>query len=225
MKLLLDTADVNAIREMDSYLNIDGVTTNPKILAAAGRPPFEVLHEIRDLIGPDRELHVQAIARDCEGILTDSARIRAELGENTFTKVAVTSEGLKAIRAIKAEGHNVLGTAVYNTLQAWLAGRAGADYVAPYVNRIDNLEMDGCEVAMDIHDVFQNNGITTKVMAASFKNVRQLLTLVRYGLGAATVDPAVLKAAIDRLVVDDALKGFEANFAGLVGEGRTLADL
>ena len=225
MKLMLDTADLDYIKRLYDYLPLDGITTNPTILANTGRDPFEVLHEIRDFIGPDQELFVQTIATDWEGMVADSARIRAELGPNTYTKIPVTKDGLKATRIIAGEGHNVLGTAIYNTLQAWLAAKAGAKYVAPYMNRIANLEHDEIQTTMDMHDLFRENNMECEVLAASFKNLHQLLALARYGVGAATIAPEVLEPVIGRQYVTDAVDVFTQNFAKLVGEGKTLADL
>ena len=154
MKLIIDDADVNAIKRLVEYYPVDGVTTNPSILAASGRQPFEVLREIRDIIGPDMELHAQVVARDAEGMVADGKRIVAELGENTFPKVPSVPEGFKAIRMLAAEGIRTTATAIYTPMQAFLAAKAGASYAAPYINRIDNMGYDGVGVAMEIHDIF-----------------------------------------------------------------------
>ena len=113
MKLIIDDADVAAIREIVDLYPVDGVTTNPSILAKSGRAPFEVLHEIRDIIGPDMELHAQVIARDAEGMVADARRIVSELGENTFAKVPSVPQGFKAMKALHAEGIKVTATAIY----------------------------------------------------------------------------------------------------------------
>ena len=146
------------------------------------------------------------------------------LGENTFIKVPVVPEGLKAIRLLAKEGANVTGTAIYNQMQGYLAGKAGAAYVAPYVNRIDNLGSNGIQVAKDIHDMLKKAGLKTELLAASFKNSQQVLELAKYGLGASTIAPDVIEGLIKvdaaRIAVDVFTKDFEA----LRGEDSTMLD-
>ncbi len=173
MKLIIDEGQIQVIRELYEVFPVAGVTTNPSILAKTGRPPFAVLREIRDLIGQEAQLHVQVVGGDRSVMVKEAERIRRELGDQTYIKVPVTREGLAAIGLLKKEGAMVTGTAVYTRLQAYLAAEAGADYVAPYVNRIDNLGGDGVRAAKDIHDLFRNNGLKTQVLAASFKNSMQ----------------------------------------------------
>lgn len=225
MKLIVDDADINAIKTMYEYYPIDGVTTNPTILSRTGRDPFEVLKEIRAFIGQEAELHVQVIASDAEGMVRDADRIIAELGENTFIKVPVVKEGLKAIKLLAAQGRNVTATCIFTRMQGWLAGKAGAKYAAPYVNRIDNLGGDGLQVAKDIHDIYSYNDIPCDVLAASFKNSNQVQELALYGVGAATVPPSVIEGLIVNETVAASLSGFERDFAALVGKGKTMADL
>jgi TalC/MipB family fructose-6-phosphate aldolase len=159
MKFIIDDANIELIKNIYEYFPVDGVTSNPTILAKAGRNPFEVLKEIREFIGKDAELHVQVISKIAEDMIEEAEHILKELGDNTFIKVPVTREGLKAIKVLKAKGVNITATAIYTSMQAYLAGKAGADYVAPYINRIDNLGFDGIEVAKEIHDIFKKNGL------------------------------------------------------------------
>ena len=223
MKLLIDNADIRKIEEAYSIFPLEGVTTNPTILAAAGRPPFEVLKEIREFIGTQGALHVQVVAKEAEGILSDADRILDELGANTYVKVPVTREGLKAMKSLKRQGVRITATAIYTPMQAYLAGEAGAEYAAPYVNRIDNLGADGVETAERIHDIFEKNGYDCEVLAASFKNTQQVLELCEYGVGASTVAPDVLKGLIKNQIVVDAVQAFTIDFEGLCGAGMTMA--
>ena len=225
MKLIIDDADVTAIKRLVDYYPVDGVTTNPSILAKAGRPPFEVLHEIRDVIGADRELHAQVVARDAAGMVADGRRIVAELGENTFPKVPSVPEGFKAMRELTAEGIRVTATAIYTPMQAFLAAKSGASYAAPYINRIDNMGYDGVGVAMEIHDIFRANDLPCEVLAASFKNSQQVLELARYGVGAVTAAAGVIEGFVKNAAIDAAVDAFIADFEGLVGPGKTMADL
>jgi len=213
---------MDKIREIYAYYPVDGVTTNPSILAKSGRNPYEVLKEIRAFIGEGADLHVQAVSGKAEGMVEEGHRILAELGGNTFIKIPVVPEGLKAIRILSGEGHRVTATAIYTPMQAYLAGKAGADYAAPYVNRIDNLGADGIEAAKAIHDIFQKNGLKTKVLAASFKNSQQVLELCRYGIGAAAIAADVIEGLISNASVASAIDGFISDFEALCGEGKTM---
>lgn len=224
MKFIIDDADIEKIRELYATFAVDGVTTNPTILAKSGKQPFEVLKQIRDFIGPEAELHVQVVAADAEGMLEEAHRIRKELGINTYVKVPTTKEGLKAMKALKKDGTNVTATAIYTQMQAYLAGKAGADYAAPYVNRIDNLGANGVKTAKDIHDIFKKNGLKTEVLAASFKNSQQVLELCQYGIGASTISPDVIEGLIKNDSVTMAVSAFVKDFEELCGTGRTMKD-
>lgn len=224
MKFIIDDADIEKIKELYSVYPVDGVTTNPSILAKNGNPPYRTLRAIRAFIGAEAQLHVQVTALDAEGMLEDARRIQEELGENTYIKVPVTREGLKAIKLLAARGANITATAIYTQLQAFLAGKAGAHYAAPYVNRIDNLGADGVKTARDIHDIFRKNGLETEVLAASFKNSQQVLELCEYGIGAATIAPDVIEGLIKNDSVAMAVAAFTRDFEGLCGVGRTMKD-
>lgn len=223
MKLCIDDANVEKIRRICEFYPIDGVSTNPSILAKSGRNPYEVLHEIRDIIGEKGELFVQVTATDAEGMLRDADRIVAELGANTVVKIPCTPEGFKAMQACHEKGIRTLGTAIYTAMQGYLAAKSGAEYVAPYVNRIDNMGFDGVQVAKDIHDAVTSSGYDCGLLAASFKNSQQVLELAKYGAKAVTVAPDVIDLFVKNAAIDAAIDQFSADFAGLVGEGVTMA--
>ena len=222
MKFIIDDADIAKIKDIYNTFAVDGVTTNPSILAKSGRQPYEVLTEIREFIGPDAELHVQVIAPDAEGMVRDGHRLVEVLGKNTYVKVPTTKEGLRAMKLLHAEGIRVTATAIYTRMQAFLAAKAGADYAAPYVNRIDNLGGDGVKTAQDIHDIFRKNGLDCQVLAASFKNSQQVQELCEYGIGAATISPDVIEALIKNDSVAMAVEAFVKDFEGLCGKGVTM---
>lgn len=224
MKLIIDDAHIDQIREIYEYYPVDGVTTNPTILARSGRHPYEVLKEIRGFIGREAELHVQVIARRAEGMVEDAHRICRELGEGTYVKIPSVPEGFKAMRLLHKEGIRVTATAIYTPMQAFLAAKSGASYAAPYINRIDNMGYNGVKVAKGIHDIFRNNDLPTEVLAASFKNSQQLLELVEYGVGASTASPDVILALVKNEAITSAVDAFIKDFEGLVGEGRTMKD-
>ena len=224
MKFLIDDANIERIREIWNTYPCDGVTTNPSILAKSGRPPFEVLSEIRALIGDDAELHVQVLSHTAEGMLGEAERIISVLGKNTFIKVPTTPEGVRAMTLLSSRGFHITATAVYAPMQVYFAAKAGADYIAPYVNRIEVLGQDGAEVVRRMQDMLENNGFSAKILAASFKNSYQVQALCEYGVGACTVAPDVIDGLLKNENVAWAVGAFEKNFATLCGEGKTMLD-
>ena len=224
MKLLIDNADINKIKKIYEFYPVDGVTTNPTILAASGRQPYEVLKEIRKFIGENAEMHVQATARTAEGMVEDAHHIQQELGKNTCVKIPAIEEGFKAMKILCGEGMKVTATAIYTPMQAFLAAKVGAIYAAPYINRIDNMGYDGVAVARKIHDIFRKNNFNANVLAASFKNSQQLLELVEYGVGAATASPDVILSLVKNEAITSAVEVFIKDFEKLVGEGKTMKD-
>lgn len=225
MKILVDNADIKEIKKIYDCYPVDGVTCNPTILKKAGKNPFDVLKEIRSFIGEEAELHVQVISATAAGMVEEGHKIQEILGKNTYIKVPVVPEGLKAIRILAKEGANVTGTAIYNQMQGYLAGKAGAAYVAPYVNRIDNLGSNGVQVAKDIHDMLKKAGLSTELLAASFKNSQQVQELAKYGLGASTVAPDVIEGLIKVDAARLAVDAFTKDFEDLCGEGKTMLDV
>ena len=224
MKLIIDDAHIDQIKKLYKSYPVDGVTTNPTILAQSGRPPYEVLKEIREFIGADAELHVQVVAKTAEGMVEDAHRIQQELGKNTYVKIPSIEEGFEAMQKLKVEGANITATAIYTPMQAFLAAKAGASYAAPYINRIDNMGYDGVAIARHIHDIFRNNELKADVLAASFKNSQQLLELAEYGVGAATASPDVIFSLVKNEAITSAINTFIKDFEKLVGEGKTMKD-
>lgn len=218
MKLLIDDADIREIKRLYEYYPIDGVTTNPSILARAGSDPAAVLREIREFIGDEALLFAQALAPDAEGMVADAKRILEICGKNTIIKLPSVPEGFKAMRILKAEGISTCGTVVYTPMQAFLAAKAGASYVAPYVNRIDNMGYDGVKVVMEIQDILENNGLDCMVLAASFKNSQQVMELCAYGIGSATAAPAVIDAFVKNPAIDAAVDDFIRDFENATGK-------
>lgn len=222
MKLLIDDANIEKIKKIYEYYPIDGVTTNPSILAKSGRNPYEVLKEIRAFIGDNAELHAQVLSLNAEGMIEEAHKMIDILGKNTYIKIPVIPEGLKAMKALKKEGFKITATAIYTPMQAYLAAKAGADYAAPYVNRIDNLGANGIESTKTIQNIFENNGFATEILAASFKNSNQVQELCAYGIGAATIAPDVIENLIKNACVTGAVNDFVRDFEGLCGSGITM---
>lgn len=151
-------------------------------------------------------------------MVKDAHRIVTELPGNTFVKIPAVQEGFKAMKQLKKDGIATTATAIYTPLQGFLAGKCGAAYAAPYINRIDNMGYDGLGVARAIHDIFQQNGLSTKLLAASFKNSQQVLELCKYGVGAATVAPSVIEGFVKNAAIDAAVQVFVEDFQKLTGK-------
>lgn len=211
MFYLIDDADISRIKSITQYFPIHGVTTNPSIIAKGGENVYKKIKEIRDVIGPDLELHAQVLEESLEGMVKEAMQLRDTVGGNFFVKVPVTSEGLKAISVLKELGFNVTATAIFTVQQALLAATAGADYVAPYVNRIDNFSSDGISVVSDIVSLFDRYGYNSKVLAASFKSTQQIHNTAMVGSHAATISCDLFEQLISHPLTDSAIKEFEHN--------------
>lgn len=221
-KLIIDHADIETIRRLYEYFPVKGITTNPTILCQSGRPPYEVLREIRNFIGKEADLHVQVINRTAENMIHEALDIKNELGNNTYVKIPVTLEGLKAIKHLSQTIGNITATAVYSKAQAYLASEAGADYIAPYVNRIDNLAQNGVQTVKSIQDIFTINHKETKILAASFKNVQQVIELIEYGVDSITVAPDIIDTFMKNEIVDMAIETFSQDFSECYGKNASM---
>lgn len=222
MMLLIDDADINRIKALYNYYPIDGVTTNPSILAKCGRPPYEALQDIREFIGNKAQLHVQVVSTIAEDMVAEGRKIERTLGNNTYIKIPSIPEGLKAMQILRGEGYHVTATAIYTPMQAYLAAKAGAEYAAPYVNRIDNLGNDGIYTTKKVHDIYTRNGMDTKVLAAGFKNSQQVQELCEYGITCVTLASEVIENLIKNANVTAAVEDFVKDFESLCGKGKTM---
>lgn len=220
MELLLDTANLEAIKKYCDYYNITGVTTNPTILSRENGPFFETYEAIRTIIGEEKQLHVQVTSRLCEEMLKEAQTITARLGKEVYIKIPVIEEGIKAIKLLKKDGFSVTATAVVSPQQAFLAGSVGADYVAPYINRMANLNMDPYVVVERIRTVFDAQKISTKVLGASFKNTQQIMLTYEAGAEAVTVAPELLTTMCSNAVTDMWVTNFEKDREKLYGNLR-----
>ena len=216
MELLLDTANVSLIeRYCDAYA-ITGVTSNPTIIAKERAEFFPTLLRIREVIG-DRQLHVQVTAEDRAGMLREAETILRVLGKDTYIKVPTTQEGIGVMRRLKEQGCRVTATAIYSVQQAALAASVGADYAAPYVNRICNAYGNGAEVVAEIARLFAAQGVSTKILAASFKNTDQILQCWLSGAQAVTASPELYTAMLESPLIDAAIRKFDEDWTSVYG--------
>lgn len=223
MKLIIDDANIENIKKIYEYYPGSGVTTNPSILAKAGGNPLEHLLKIRQVIGED-ELHVQVLEDSAERIIKEAQFLTEKLGVNTYVKIPVNPEGLKAIKYLSKEKFKITATAIYSINQAYLAAEAGANYLAPYINRIDNLGYDGINIAKNIQKILNENKYETEILAASFKNSNQLIRLAEIGIGASTCSSDVIFKLIDDKNIDSAISAFKNDFSELDSSKKTWLD-
>lgn len=212
MIYLADTADIEEIKELFDYLPMDGVTTNPTIVKKANKPLSKIIPEIQNCIG-DKMLHFQTISTKAEDILREAKFYREyfDLKGNYYVKIPVTKEGYKAIALAKDAGMNVTATAIFTQQQALLAANAGADFVAPYVNRLDNISSHGIDVVSDIVKTFKVNNTSSKVLAASFKNVDQVYRVSMVGCHSITASYEVLMAIASHPMTDKSVTDFDSD--------------
>ena len=225
MKYLLDTANLDEIRELCEYLPIAGVTSNPSIVKKEGAIPFFVhMREIRSIIGNVRPLHIQVTATDYDGMMRDVEAVFRHVDEKVYIKVPVDFAGVKVIKALKRQGANVTATAVYGMDQAFIALEAGADCIAPYFNRMEALGVDAASVVGNIAGIINHYGYETEILAASFKQPTQVNRAILAGAHSITVAPDVLREVFAKKIVKDAVQAFSDDWSSLYG-GKTLAEL
>ncbi len=170
MVFLLDTASLEDIEKYAAVFPIDGVTTNPSILKKEGKVDvFQHFRAIRDLIGQEKSMHVQVVATDVETMMEEAYAILSRVGQQVYIKVPVTEAGLVVIQRLKAEGIGVTATAIYSEMQAYLAIAAGADFVAPYFNRMENLTIDAASLVAAIASFIQKTGRPVKSWELAIK--------------------------------------------------------
>ncbi|MCS2153570.1 fructose-6-phosphate aldolase [Scandinavium goeteborgense] len=218
MELYLDTSDVAAVKKLARIFPLAGVTTNPSIVAAGKKPLESLLPELQEALGGQGRLFAQVMANTAEGMVNDARKLRGILAD-IVVKVPVTAEGLAAIKMLKAEGIPTLGTAVYGAAQGMMAALAGAEYVAPYVNRIDAQGGSGIRSVEELQQLLELHAPDSKVLAASFKTPRQALDCLLVGCQSITLPLDVAQQFIASPAVDAAIDKFEQDW--LAAFGRT----
>ena len=224
MRILLDTANLDDIRYFNTYYPIEGVTTNPTILSKEGGDPVAQLKAIREIIGEDKELHVQVTETEFEKIIEESRAIVDAFGINTFVKIPITDIGLRVTKYLSDRGIGVTVTAVLTAAQAMLASNAGAAYVAPYISRSENLCADGVGTVADIADIFEVSGTDTQILAASFKTAKEVLDVAVEGCHAATIGSSIMRMLLSHTATDTSIAGFEKDWKNAFGD-TTLREL
>ncbi|MGT2722428.1 fructose-6-phosphate aldolase [Streptococcus porcinus] len=213
MEYMLDTLNLDEIRKWSRILPLAGVTSNPTIAKKEGAIDFfERIREVRAIIGDKASIHVQVVAQDYDGILKDAEEIRKQCGDSIYIKVPVTTEGLAAIKTLKAKGYLITATAIYTTFQGLLAIAAGADYLAPYYNRMENLNIDPAVVIRQLAEAIDRDFSESKILAASFKNVGQINQAFSQGAQAVTAGPDVFEAGFAMPSIQKAVDDFSKDW-------------
>lgn len=226
MEFIIDTVNLEEIKEAVEYLQIVGVTSNPSIVKKTNPQDFfKHMKEIRKIIGQERSLHIQVISKDCDTIIKEAHRILKEVDDKVYIKVPVSYEGIKAIKLLKEEGINVTATAVYDLMQAYMALEAKADYIAPYVNRIGNLGADPFELINELSNRIIMDGYESKIVAASFKGVQQVKDALNNGAQAVTVPVEVLKQIFANPNIEKAVNDFNQDWYSMYGDNIGICDL
>ncbi|MFT3982989.1 MAG: fructose-6-phosphate aldolase [Lachnospiraceae bacterium] len=217
MEILLDTANLELIQKYNEIYEIAGVSSNPTILSKEKADFFPLLIKIRDTIG-NKQLHVQVTGNTCEQMLKEAQRIVSVLGRDTYIKVPANEEGIKTMKTLKEKAFRVTATAVYMPQQAMVSASVGADYVAPYYNRICNLSIDGKMVIREISELFNKHEQKTKILAASFKNTQQIMEALNAGAQAVTASPELYTQMVSSPMIDAAIAGFASDWKNVYGD-------
>ncbi len=210
MKLFIDTANVSDIREMAWLIN--GVTTNPTLVAREKRPFKEVIAEICEIV--DGPVSAEATALDAEGMITQAREI-STIHENVVIKIPMTEEGMKAVKTLSQEGIHTNVTLVFSANQALLAAKCRASFVSPFVGRIDDVGGDGMDLVSQILDVYTAYEYSTEVIVGSVRHPRHVLNAALLGADIATVPYAVLKKLFNHPLTDVGIKRFLKDWEGV----------
>ncbi len=214
MKIFLDTADLDEIQRAAEANLIDGITTNPSLLAtsAGDREPEEVFLEICKVV--DGPVSAEVVAVDTAGMIVEGRKLAA-IHENIVVKVPLTESGLRACRDLRSYDIKVNVTLCFSTSQALLAAKAGATYISPFVGRLDDIGHDGMEIVRDIRQVYDEYDLETEILAASLRHPRHVLEAMLIGADCATLPPKVLYQCMKHPLTDRGLEAFLADWKSL----------
>ncbi|MCK7613410.1 fructose-6-phosphate aldolase [Roseibium sediminicola] len=210
MKFFVDTADTAEIKELESTGLLDGVTTNPSLIAKSGRDFKDVIAEICAIT--DGDVSAEVAATDFDTMIKEAHILRAIAG-NVVIKLPLTFDGLKACKQLTEEGTKTNVTLCFSANQALLAAKAGATYISPFIGRLDDIHADGLELIREIRVIYDNYGFDTEILAASIRTPNHVKDCAIIGADVATVPPATLKALVKHPLTDKGLEAFLADWA------------
>lgn len=212
MKIFIDTANVDEIREANAFGILSGVTTNPSLIAKEGREFRDVVKEITGIV--DGPISAEVISLDAEGMIREAKELAA-IHKNIVIKVPITAEGLKAVAALAKMGIPTNVTLIFSPAQALLAARAGAAYVSPFIGRLNDIASDGTKLVKDIHEVFSAHSIETEIIAASIRGPEDVIDAAKAGADIATVPYKVILSMINHPLTDAGIEKFLKDWEGV----------
>ncbi|MFB5630773.1 MAG: fructose-6-phosphate aldolase [Nitrosopumilaceae archaeon] len=220
MKIFLDTANIEAIKKYNDMGLLDGITTNPSLLSKEGGDPQKTMEEICRIIKGDVSLEVVSVKY--EGMMEEGRRLR-KYGDNVVVKVPMTADGLKACKALTAEGIPVNVTLIFSPNQAILAAKAGAKYVSPFIGRLDDVGKDGMNLIREIKKIFLNYNFKTQILVASIRHPMHVVDAAKIGAEVVTLPPPVLEKMLQHQLTDIGLKNFLADWEKLKSEDPNIS--
>lgn len=210
MKFFVDTADTAEIRDLAASGLVDGVTTNPSLIAKSGRNFLEVVEEICGIV--DGPVSAEVVALDHEGMMREAEIVR-KIADNIAVKVPLTIDGLKTCKALTEDGTMVNVTLCFSANQALLAAKAGATFISPFVGRHDDIGFDGMDLIRDIRLIYDNYAFDTEILVASVRHPVHILESARIGADVMTAPPAVIRQLVKHPLTDKGIEGFLADWA------------
>jgi len=210
MKFFVDTAEIEAIAELNELGIVDGVTTNPSLILKSGRDIMEVTKEICDLV--DGPVSAEVVAMEAEAMIAEGRKL-AEIADNIAIKLPLTWDGLKACKVLSGEGRMINVTLCFSANQALLAAKAGATFISPFIGRLDDIHLDGMDLIQDIRTVYDNYGFETNILAASIRSVNHVQDCALIGADVVTAPPDVIKKLSTHPLTDKGLEQFMADWA------------
>ena len=217
MKFFIDTANVEDIRKANDMGIICGVTTNPSLIAKEGRDFNQVIKEIASIVDGPISGEVKATTTDAEGMIKEGREIAA-IHPNMIVKIPMTTEGLKAVKVLTAEGIKTNVTLIFSANQALLAARAGATYVSPFLGRLDDISVCGTDLIRDIVEIFEVAGIDTEIIAASVRHPMHVTECALAGADIATVPYKVLEQMTHHPLTDQGIEKFQKDYRAVFGK-------
>ena len=217
MKFFIDTANVEDIRKANDMGVICGVTTNPSLIAKEGRDFNQVIKEIASIVDGPISGEVKATTTDAEGMIKEGREIAA-IHPNMIVKIPMTTEGLKAVKVLTAEGIKTNVTLIFSANQALLAARAGATYVSPFLGRLDDISVCGTDLIRDIVEIFEVAGIDTEIIAASVRHPMHVTECALAGADIATVPYKVLEQMTHHPLTDQGIEKFQKDYLAVFGK-------
>jgi transaldolase len=210
MKFFVDTAEIDAIAELNDLGMVDGVTTNPSLILKSGRDILEVTKEICDLV--DGPVSAEVVALEADAMIAEGRKL-AEIADNITVKLPLTWDGLKACKVLSGEGKMVNVTLCFSANQALLAAKAGATFISPFIGRLDDIHLDGLELIQDIRTIYDNYGFDTQILAASIRSVNHVQDCALIGADVMTAPPEVIKKLANHMLTDKGLDQFMKDWA------------